>query len=71
MGTYTPNFETMLVKTNERPWGATGRSFKWFLHESKNTLQVRTRDKFGNRGKISSVTAELKISSWPVNTRRP
>ncbi len=60
VGTYTPNFDTMLVKINDRPWGPTGRTFKWFLHESKNTLQVRTRDKFGNLGKISSINAHLK-----------
>jgi hypothetical protein len=60
VGTYTPNFDTVLVRVNNRTWSPTDTTFLWFLRQEENTLEVRTRDKFGNLGRISSVRAVLK-----------
>jgi hypothetical protein len=59
-GTFTPNFDSLLVSSDDRPPGPSAPSFRWYLHEGENTLRVRTRDKFGNLGRESSVRAVLK-----------
>lgn len=59
IGTFTPNLASIEAKVDDRPWGDVELGFLWYPHEGRNTLTVRTRDRFGNLGRPSSVTAVL------------
>ena len=75
VGTYTPNFDALLVKLDERPLRPVGFDvdwhvhageylpelvFDWYLREGENRLGVCTRNKFGVLGRCSTVRAVLK-----------
>ncbi len=62
VGTYTPNLEAIEIKVDDRPWADTEVDFEWFPHVGENTLEVRTRNKFGNRGRPSTINAVLKAN---------
>ena len=60
IGTFTPNFDGIMVKVDGGIEQPRDLSFKWFLHEGENILSVRTRNKFGRYGKPSSVKVVLE-----------
>jgi len=53
--TFTPNFDKFLVKTDDKDWEEKPFLFKWILHEGRNKLLAKVRNKFGVNGIISSV----------------
>ncbi len=59
IGTFTPNFEAIMVTVDNGIEQPRDLSFKWFLHTGENLLSVRTRNKFGRYGKPSSVKVVL------------
>ncbi|MCK6470439.1 MAG: hypothetical protein L6R28_01725 [Planctomycetes bacterium] len=63
VGTFTPNLDTVEVAVDDRMWSDQEPDFLWYLHEKKNVLRVRTRDKFGNLGRESSVNVELRAKA--------
>lgn len=60
VGTFTPNFDALMVKVDDGIEQPRDLSFKWFLHVGENNLTVRTRNKFGRFGKPSSVKVVLE-----------
>lgn len=63
IGTFTPAFEALLLKTDGGDSRAADLSFDWYLHEGENRLAVRTRNLFGALGRPSSVRAALRRES--------
>jgi len=62
IGTFTPAFEALLLKTDGGDSRPAGLSFDWYLHEGENRLAVRTRNQLGALGKESTLRAVLKKS---------
>lgn len=60
VGTFTPNFDALMVKVDNGIEQPRELSFKWFLHTGENNLCVRTRNKFGRFGKPSTVKVVLE-----------
>ncbi len=61
--TLTPNFERYEVQWDDHPWKSCGDSFAWDVHPGINRLAVKTVNRFGVSGPVS--TAVLKVSSIP------
>jgi hypothetical protein len=57
--TLTPNFKTYLCRTDGGDWKPTGDSFVWTPHGGENRLEVKTVNRFGVEGPVS--TAELEV----------
>ena len=57
--TLTPNFKTYLCRTDAGEWKPTGDSFTWTPHGGENRLEVKTVNRFGVEGPVS--TAELEV----------
>ena len=51
--TVTPNFDTFEIKLDDKSWKPSQPAFTWKLRKGQNTIQVRTRNKFGNPGIVS------------------
>jgi hypothetical protein len=58
MGTFTPFFDTFLVKVDQRTWKESRRSFAWRLHPGHNRLEMQARNQAGVRGPVSSLEVE-------------
>jgi hypothetical protein len=58
LDTVTPNFEKFLVRIDDGEWSETPPLFIWSLHKGRNTLQVKTVNKFGLEGIPSSIALE-------------
>ncbi|MCK4624443.1 MAG: transglutaminase domain-containing protein [Phycisphaerae bacterium] len=53
--TVTPNFDTFEVKLDNKSWKPSHPAFTWKLRKGQNTIQARTKNKFGNTGIVSQV----------------
>lgn len=53
MGTFTPGFETFLVRRDGQAWEPAGKSLAWKLHAGRNRLEMRVRAKMGVLGPVS------------------
>ena len=60
MGTFTPGFETFLVRTDEGGWKPAGRTFTWRLHPGRNRLRMRVRNIMGVEGTVSEIAVEYQ-----------
>lgn len=58
LDTATPNFEKFLVRLDGGEWIEKPSSFLWNLHEGVNSLEVKSVNKFGREGIVSSVKVE-------------
>jgi len=56
--TVTPNFDSFLVEIDDKGRTANAGDLEWPLHEGRNTLSVRVRNRFGRVGRVSAVTIE-------------
>lgn len=54
--TYTPNFSNFEARQNGGEWREVPDRWVWLLGSGKNTLEVRSVNKLGNKGKESSIT---------------
>ena len=54
--TNTPNFDTYMVKENNKAWKLAGVEYTWILKKGKNTLVAAARNKFGVRGPENFIT---------------
>lgn len=62
LNSVTPNLETYRVRTGNGRWqDITGNQWRWELGPGENTLQVRTRNRFGAEGPV--VTAVVRQSA--------
>jgi len=55
MGTFTPHFDTFLVKVGDADWRESGRAFAWTLKPGRNRLEMRARNNVGVRGPASYI----------------
>ena len=53
MGTFTPFFDTFLVKVDHLEWKESSRVFTWELHPGRNRAEMKIRNKAGVEGPIS------------------
>jgi len=53
MGTFTPYFESFLVKLDRQGWKASSPAFTWALHPGRNRLEMRVRNNAGVLGPLS------------------
>jgi transglutaminase-like putative cysteine protease len=58
MGTFTPYFESFLVKSDRQAWNASSRDFTWALHAGRNRLEMRVRNNAGILGPVSFLDVE-------------
>ena len=63
MGTFTPYFESFLVKLDRQGWKASSRDFIWALHPGCNRLEMRVRNNAGILGPVSFL--EVKKEDHP------
>ena len=61
MGTFTPYFDTFLVKLDGQAWKASPRAFPWQLHPGRNRIEMRVRNKAGVEGPVSFLELEQKL----------
>jgi hypothetical protein len=59
--TLTPNFKTYLCRTDGGEWKPTGDSLIWTPHAGDNRLEVKTLNRFGVEGPVS--TAEIEVEA--------
>jgi len=59
--TLTPNFKTYLARVDGGEWKAAGEAFIWTPHAGSNRLEVKTANKFGVDGPVS--TAEVEVDT--------
>jgi len=57
-GTFTPHFDTFLVKVDRQAWKEASRAFTWELHPGRNRLGMRIRNKAGVEGPVSFLEVE-------------
>jgi hypothetical protein len=57
--TLTPNFKTFLARTDGGDWKPVGDAIDWELHPGTNRLEVKSVNRFGVEGAISTVEANL------------
>jgi hypothetical protein len=60
MGTVTPDFDTFLISVDGGEWRPCGSSFDWDLHQGKNRVEMRVRNRAGVFGRRSWI--ELNYS---------
>jgi hypothetical protein len=60
MGTFTPYFDTFLVKVDAQAWKASPRAFPWQLHPGHNRVEMRVRNKAGVDGPVSFLEVDEK-----------
>jgi len=53
MGTVTPDFDTFLISVDGSEWRPCGDSFDWDLHQGKNRIEMRVRNRAGVLGRKS------------------
>jgi hypothetical protein len=58
MGTFTPYFDTFRVKVDQQPGKESSRAFTWQLHPGRNRVEMRTRNRAGIEGPVSSVEVD-------------
>jgi hypothetical protein len=58
MGTFTPYFDTFLVKVDSQAWKESPRVFTWELHPGRNRMEMRIRNKVGVEGPVSHLEVE-------------
>lgn len=58
--TLTPNLQCFEVRFDGGKWNSSGDAFIWNVREGQNRLEVRTMNKFGVAGPISSAVVELR-----------
>ena len=58
MGTFTPYFDTFLVKLDGQAWKESPRAFPWQLHPGRNRVKMRIRNKAGVEGPVSFLEVE-------------
>jgi transglutaminase-like putative cysteine protease len=58
MGTFTPYFDTFLVKVDPQAWKESSRVFTWELHPGRNRMEMRIRNKAGVEGPVSYLEVE-------------
>jgi|GEM_PF-1450053 len=58
MGTFTPYFDTFLVRVDTGAWQESPREFPWQLHAGGNRVEMRTRNRAGVLGPISFLDVE-------------
>jgi len=58
MGTFTPYFDTYLVKVDGKDWKEAEQAFAWTLHAGTNRLEMRVRNTSGVLGPISLIELE-------------
>jgi hypothetical protein len=56
--TLTPNFEAYQARWDGGVWRAAGESLPWTLHAGVNRLEIRTVNRFGVHGPISTIEIE-------------
>jgi transglutaminase-like putative cysteine protease len=59
MGTFTPYFDTFLVRVDSHAWEESSRAFSWQLHPGRNRLEMRVRNQAGVLGPISFLEVKL------------
>ena len=60
MGTFTPGFETFVVRVDGKEWHPSGRTFAWTLHEGRNRLEMRARNVAGVDGPVSHLELDCR-----------
>ena len=60
MGTFTPGFETFLVRVDGKEWQPSGRTFAWALHDGRNRLEMRSRNAAGVDGPVSHLELDCR-----------
>jgi transglutaminase-like putative cysteine protease len=58
MGTFTPYFQSFLVKLDQQGWKESSRAFTWALHPGRNRLEMRVRNNAGVLGPVSYLEVE-------------
>ena len=59
--TLTPNFKTYLARIDGGEWKPAGEAFAWTPHAGANRLEVKTVNRFGVEGPVS--TAEIQVAA--------
>jgi hypothetical protein len=57
--TLTPNFANYLARTDGGEWERSGDLFDWKLHGGVNRLEVKTVNRFGVEGPVSTAVVEV------------
>jgi len=57
--TMTPNFKTFEVRLDGSVWSASPQTFTWNLHDGSNRLEVRSINRFGVPGPLSTAVLEV------------
>lgn len=60
MGTFTPYFETFLVRLDGGAWRPEKRAFTWALRPGRNRLEMRARNTSGVEGPISHIEVDYQ-----------
>jgi len=58
MATFTPYFETFLVRAESQPWKASPPALTWQLHPGRNRLEMHVRNRAGVEGPVSFLELE-------------
>jgi hypothetical protein len=58
MGTFTPYFDTFVVRQDQQDWKKSGRTFAWNLHPGRNRLEMMTRNDAKVNGPLSFLELE-------------
>lgn len=58
LGTVTPDFDTFLVSVDGGEWRRSADTFNWPLHQGKNRIEMRIRNRAGVLGRKSWVEVE-------------
>ncbi|MGW8180584.1 MAG: hypothetical protein ACWGQW_17770, partial [bacterium] len=54
LSTHTPEFDTYLLRRDSGDWVACGERFLWTLNQGRNLLEIKTRNKWGRSGPVST-----------------
>jgi len=60
MGTFTPYFDTFLVRQDGQDWKESARTFTWDLQPGHNRLEMRTRTQAKVQGPLSYLEVEYR-----------
>ena len=64
MGTFTPYFDTFLVKTDEQSgWQKSSRTLPWQLHPGRNRIEMRVRNQSGVEGPVSFLEVDYPTAT--------
>ena len=66
LSTNTPEFDTYLMRMDGKEWQPSGSRLLWKLNRGKNSIEVKTRNKWGRDGHASLIELEYDPSVLKV-----